>query len=129
MKILILIFNIKLNNYLFYFSLNCPKSGNELGKVGAFAPSNSLPENNMFPDIAILEKSFLNLSINKKQFPDVKERGDSNANLNLTNYAKGDAVDQNCNPSDADDGNSASSAGSAESGDFIVVMFLKNSII
>lgn len=83
----------------------------------------------MFPDLAILEKPFLNMSRGKvrnsemKQLDDSNQNSDKNANLNNANYAKDDsAVDFNCNSSGKSEGKFTSSDGSSES-DYIVVMY------
>lgn len=113
-----------------YFSLNCQKSPNDMRKVGAFAPSGSLPDANAFPELAILEKPFLNLSRSKLNNPEMKQdetnqNSDKNANLNLANYTKDEGgVDYNCNPSERREEKLTSSDGSSGSADFIVVMLL-----
>lgn len=97
-------------------------------KIGAFAPSSSVPENNIFPDLALLEKPFLNVprrklnSRERKLQEETNQNSDKNANLNVANYAKeGNPVDFNCNPSDIEDRKLATSV---ESEDFIVVILL-----
>ncbi|XP_035220754.1 autophagy-related protein 13-like isoform X1 [Stegodyphus dumicola] len=84
--------------------LNCQSSPNEFRKVGAFAPSNNLPDTGLFPELAILEKPFLNLSRsklhhseNKQKNDDSNRNSDKNANLNLVDNKNGSEVDYNCN--------------------------------
>ncbi|XP_035220756.1 autophagy-related protein 13-like isoform X3 [Stegodyphus dumicola] len=85
-------------------NLNCQSSPNEFRKVGAFAPSNNLPDTGLFPELAILEKPFLNLSRsklhhseNKQKNDDSNRNSDKNANLNLVDNKNGSEVDYNCN--------------------------------
>ncbi|XP_054708937.1 autophagy-related protein 13-like isoform X2 [Uloborus diversus] len=105
---------------------NCQKSPNEFRNIGAFAPSNSLPDT-LFPELAMLEKPFLNLSRSKLNRSENREKeneptknSDNNANLNMIDNKKaGNEVDFNCNANEKS-GQKLSSSDDSDCGDFVM---------